>query len=244
MGPALLTPDGNVFAVGADGSTAIYSPSSDTWAAGPTVPNGLNIQDGPGVVLPSGHVLFGASPGSSGTGLQYYEFDGAQLLPTPLPVNAASDATYYTRLLPLPTGQVLFVDSSTTVQVYSPALSPTYAPAWAPTITSAPAAIMAGSTYPIMGTQFNGLTQASAFGDEGQNATNYPLVRITNKASGHVFYARTHGHSTMGVATGSAIVSTNFDVPGTIEAGASTLQVVANGIPSVGVAVNVTAAQR
>ena len=36
----------------------------------------------------------------------------------------------------------------------------------------------------------------------------------------------------MGVATGSAIVSTFFDVPTNIEVGASKLEVVANGIPS------------
>ena len=88
-----------------------------------------------------------------------------------------------------------------------------------------------GSTYKISGTQFNGLSQAAAFGDEYQTATNYPLVRITNTGTGHVFYAKTHGHSTMAVATGSKIVSTNFDVPATMETGASTLEVVANGIP-------------
>jgi hypothetical protein len=238
-GPTLLMPDGNVFAMGANGSTAIYSPSGNSWTAGPTVPNGLNIQDGPGVVLPNGHVLFGASPGATGTGLQYFEFDGTQLVAVPLPASAANDAAYYTNLLMLPTGQALFVDNSTTVQVYTPAPSPTYDPAWAPTIASAPATITAGSTYKITGTQFNGLTQASANGDETQNATNYPLVRITNQASGHVFYARTHGHSTMGVATGAASVSTYFDAPNTIESGASTLQVVANGIPSVGTDVTV-----
>jgi hypothetical protein len=42
----------------------------------------------------------------------------------------------------------------------------------------------------------------------------------------------------MGVATGSTPVSTNFDVPAGMETGASSLVVVANGIPSV--AVNVT----
>jgi hypothetical protein len=237
MGPALLRPDGTVFAIGANGMTAVYSPPGNSWAAGPSVPSGLNVQDGPAVVLPSGHVLFGASPGATGNGLQYYEFDGAQLNPAPAPTNAANDATEVTSLLPLPDGRVLFVDGSAIVQVYSPALSPTYDPAWAPTISSVPTTLMAGSTYPISGTQFNGLTQASAYGDESQNATNYPLVRITNQASGHVFYARTHGHSTMGVATGSAIVSTRFDVPAGIESGASTLQVVANGIASSGVAV-------
>jgi len=42
---------------------------------------------------------------------------------------------------------------------------------------------------------------------------------------------------TMGVATGAKIVSTNFDVPSAMETGASTLEVVANGIPSVAVSV-------
>jgi hypothetical protein len=96
-----------------------------------------------------------------------------------------------------------------------------------------------GSTYKISGTQFNGLSQAGAFGDENQIATNYPLVRIKNIASGHVVYARTHDHSTMAVATGKAIVSTNFDVPAKIETGASSLQVVTNGIPSKAVSITV-----
>ena len=103
---------------------------------------------------------------------------------------------------------------------------------WAPTIKSYPSSVAAGKTYKITGTKFNGFSQAESFGDEFQNATNYPLVRITNKASGDVFYARTHNHSTMAVATGTATVYTFFDVPADIETGASTLQVVANGIPS------------
>ena len=58
-----------------------------------------------------------------------------------------------------------------------------------------------GSTYRVFGFQFNGLSQAQAFADEQEAAQNYPLVRITNKATHHVCYARTHDHSTMGVAT-------------------------------------------
>jgi len=54
-----------------------------------------------------------------------------------------------------------------------------------------------------------------------------------------VFYARTHDHSTMGVATGSTTVSTHVDVPSAMETGASTLQVVANGIGSTPFAVTV-----
>ena len=117
MGPTALMPNGNVFAVGANGHTAVYSPATQSWAIGPTLPVGLNVEDGPAAVLPSGHVLFGASPGSQGTGLQYFEFDGARLVAIPQPAQAAADAAYFTSLLPLPTGQVLFVDGSTTVQV-------------------------------------------------------------------------------------------------------------------------------
>ena len=237
MGPALLRPDGTVFAVGASGYTAIYTPSTNTWAIGPTLPSGLNVEDGPGALLPSGNVLFGASPGGSGTGLKYFEFNGSTLTSVPAPANANSDATYYTSLLVLPTGQVMFVDGSTTVQLYNAAGSAN--PAWAPTISNVPLTISNGSSYMISGTQFNGMGQATAFGDESQNATNYPLVQITNSSTKHVFYARTHGHSTMGVATGTNTVSTNFDVPANIEAGASMIAVVANGIASTPVAITV-----
>jgi hypothetical protein len=83
------------------------------------------------------------------------------------------------------------------------------------------------------------LSQANAYGDDFQDATNYPLVSITNNATGHVFYCKTHGHSTMAVATGSSVVSTKFDVPATTETGASKLVVIANGIPSASVTVTV-----
>jgi hypothetical protein len=52
-------------------------------------------------------------------------------------------------------------------------------------------------------------------------------------------YARTHDHSTRGVATGSKNVSTNFDVPADMGTGVGSLEVVANGIPSKPVKVTV-----
>lgn len=239
VGPTLLRPDGTVFAVGADGLTGIYTPpaagstGAGTWAMGPAFPQGLTVEDGPGVVLPSGHILTMARPPTS-SGVKAFEFDGTNLDPVPSPSNAGAS------LLLLPTGQVMSVDGSTTVQLYTAAASPTYDPAWAPAITSVATSIAAGGTYKITGTQFNGLNQGTAYGDEFENATNYPLVRITNQATGHVFYARTHDHSSMGVATGTAAVLTSFDVPPDIEAGAGTLEVVANSIPSPAVAVNVS----
>jgi len=87
------------------------------------------------------------------------------------------------------------------------------------------------------------MSQACAFGDEEQCATNYPLVRITNKATGHVFYSRTHDHSSMAVAS-SARVSTMFDVPAGQEPGPSMLVVVANGIASDPVSVRITGTPR
>jgi hypothetical protein len=132
----------------------------------------------------------------------------------------------------------VIVANGSTVRLYTPS-NTTYLPLWAPTITVYPVNVTRGSTYQIFGTQFNGLSQAAAFGDELETATNYPLVRITNQSSGHVFYARTHNHSTMAVATGNTKVSTNFDVPAGTEIGSSFLQVVANGIPSPAVAITV-----
>jgi hypothetical protein len=238
MGPALLRPDGTVFQVGASGYTAIYQPphfrstATGTWSIGPALPAGLNVEDGPAALLPSGHVLFGASPGDSDPGLQYFEFDGSSLNSVPAPADAPYDATYYTQLLVLPTGQVLFVDDSQSVEVYTPAVLPTYKPDWAPFIALAPSVLRPGQSYVVLGFQFNGLSAGSAYGDEYSNATNYPLARITNKASGHVTYARTHGHSTMGVATQFEPVWTYVDVPAGIETGVSYLEIVANGIPS------------
>jgi hypothetical protein len=91
----------------------------------------------------------------------------------------------------------------------------------------------------VKGTQLNGLSQGAAYGDDSQAATNYPLVRITNDATGHVFYCLTDKPTSMGVATGSLIVTADFAVPAGIELGASQLEVVTNGIASTPVAVTI-----
>lgn len=229
VGPAILRPDGTVFATGSytqDGSpahTAIYTPGAHledpgTWAVGPDFPNGDDAGDSFAVLLPNGNVLV---EGESGT---LYTFDGNTLTSGPFAGGA---------MIVLPTGQILIGGS----EVYNP--PGTYQSSWTPVVTNCPTTVTRGSTYQISGTQFNGLSQANAFGDEFEWATNYPLVRITNQGTGHVFYARTHDHSSMGVATGSKVVSTNFDVPAGMETGASSLEVVANGIPSPKVSITV-----
>jgi hypothetical protein len=98
-------------------------------------------------------------------------------------------------------------------------------------IIDAPQAVARGGSYKISGIGFNGVTQGAAYGDDVQASTNFPLVRITNLATSHVFYSRTHDHSSMAVASKEP-VSTHFDVPAVQEQGLSLLQVVANGIAS------------
>lgn len=222
VGPGILMPNGTVFATGSTpegqstAHTAIYTPGATpsdpgVWTVGPDFPGSDEAGDSFAALLPNGHALV---EGISG---HLYEFDGVNLTRGPLGFGS---------LMVLPTGEV-FVGGT---DLYTS--TGTYDPAWAPTITSVPGTVTRGSTFKISGTQFNGLSQAASFGDEFETATNYPLVRITNNATHHVFYARTHDHSTMAVATGSKIVSTNVDVPAGMETGPSSIEVVANGIPS------------
>jgi hypothetical protein len=167
---------------------------------------------------------------------KFYVFDGSTITNIPKLTTCGQPST-----LLLPNGQVMLGTSP--LEIYTP--SGTFQNAWRPVITKFIfSTIDAGGNYQIFGTQFNGLGQPNAFGDEFTVAGNFPMVRITNKASGHVRYAHTYNFSTMGVATGSTIVSTWFHVPTNAEAGDSTLEVVANGIPSLpmGVTVNVASA--
>lgn len=233
MGPQVLRPDGTVIAFGSTQNTAIYNTLTKTWSVGPsfsTYSPTDSCFDAPASLLPSGNVLVDAG-NLFNNGAHFYEFDGTNLNPITGPPSAGGDAPFQTRMLLLPTGQILYTDTSSDVELYTSA-NTAFQDAWRPTITGAPTSVEAGSTYIVYGTQFNGLSQASAFGDDATMSTNYPLVRFKNHATGHIFYARTHDHSSMGVATGTAIVSTHFDAPASLESGESDLIVVANGIPS------------
>jgi hypothetical protein len=152
-------------------------------------------------------------------------------------------------MLLLPTGDIMHVlQDDTNYYAYTG-----YGPpqdAWRPTIQTCPALIVPGSTIPIAGTQFNGLSQAVGYGDDASAATNYPLVRIRNRATGHVRYCRTFNHTTtddngatvtsMGVATAAKVITTNVAVPNDIELGDSDVFVVANGIESLPFGAKVT----
>jgi hypothetical protein len=241
IGPAVLMPNGTVFATGANssgaGHTAIYNTKTRKWAAGPNFSGTDNCSDAPASLEKNGNVIVMASPGFGNTPSTFYEWNGKKLTKIVGPPNAANDSSFYGHFLMLPTGHLLFSDYSTDVEVFFPRGNANRA--WAPKITSVPTTVTHGKTYVVKGTQFSGLSGGSAYGDDFQDATNYALVRIINKATKHVFYAKTTNPSSYAVQTGTLAESTHFTVPASIETGASTLEVVTNGIPSDPAAVTV-----
>jgi hypothetical protein len=236
VGPAVLRPDGTVFYTGANtcpgesGHTAIYNSYTGQWKAGPNFPTGLSIADGPASLEPTnGKVLVMASPGFGAPPSSFFEWDGKNLNQVPGSPNASFEGSFYGNMLVLPTGQILLSDFFT-VMVYTPQPN-LESVLLKPIIQSAPKKVSRGGSYTASGYFFNGFSQGAAYGDDTQAATNYPLVRITNKKTGHVFYSRTHDHSSMAVAN-FGLVSTHFDVPGAQEKGLSELVVVTNGLAS------------
>jgi hypothetical protein len=242
MGPLMQRPDGSVVAFGATVHTSIYSSTTGTWAKGPDFPNSDDIADGNASILPDGNILVYTSPGVfNGTGTFYeFSYPGNTYTAVSSTTSGTKLQSWQARQLLLPNGQILWdsADGSTKdLELYESKGAPNAS--WAPTITSVPKTLTRGSSYVVSGTQFNGLSAGTAYGDDGQMATNYPLVQLTNQATKHVFYARTHDHSTMGIATGSTTVSTTFDVPAAAETGVTALVVIANGIPSARVKVTI-----
>jgi hypothetical protein len=231
VGPAVLRPDGTVFATGANGCgaghTAIYNSRKATWKAGPDFPDGLSIADGPGALEPNGRVLVMASPFFD-FGAVYFEWDGDKLTEVPGPPNAPGEISYFGNMLVLPTGQILLTDFYNDIEIFTPSNG---AVEDRPEIDGVASSVIRGLTYRISGHGFNGLSQGAAYGDDAQAATNFPLVRITNKATGHVFYARTHDHSSMAVASHERVY-TYFDVSPRTETGKAKLEVVVNGVAS------------
>ena len=246
VGPFVLRPDGTVFAAGAApsgtaGHTSIYNTATKKWKPGPDFPkvNGVAMacDDAPAALETNGNVIVMASAPVFNPPGAFFEWNGKTLTKIPGPPNTPNDPAFVGKFLELPTGQLMFTDYSNDIEFFTP--KGTYKAAWQPTITSVPTTITHGQTYVVKGTQFGGFSNGAAYGDDFQDSTNYALVRITNNATKHVFYAKTTNPSTYAVQTGTLAESTNFTVPAGIETGDSELVVVTNGIPSAAKAVTV-----
>jgi len=229
LGPGLLLPDGRVFLIGATGHTAFYTPSTNSWAAGPDIPNGDGADDAPGAMLPNGNVLFAADTPLFKSPTHIYEFDpvaNTYTNVTPSNPDLSGSPSYVLRMLMLPSGQVLFTDGSSQLYVYTPSGTPQSA--WKPTISSV---VPSGNNYTLTGTQLNGLSQGASYGDDAEMDTNYPIIELVNGA-GTVYFARTSNWSSTGVATGSTSVTTDFSLPAGLPNASYSLYVIANGIAS------------
>lgn len=240
IGPQTMRPNNTVWIAGANGLSVVYNGKTGTWTQGPTFPvidgQQIDTADAPSTLLTDGSVMVAASPGLYNAPATFYIFNGKKLKSIATPPNAPNDSSYNIRLLVLPTGQIMQCDDSSDVEIYTG--STRVYGGIAPEITNVPTTLSPGDTYMITGKRFNGASQANFYGDDDQQASNYPLVRITNASTGHVFYARTHNHSYMGVGSKQK-VSTMFDVPSTIDTGPSSLVVVTNGIASKAVSVTI-----
>ena len=254
IGPAVTRPDGTVVAFGANTGctaspadpTAIYNSSNNSWVQGQDVPavcgsggtTSCTLSDAPATMLPNGNIFFAASVYNTAP-THFFEFSSANAISQvadPISAGSSSVAGYYNFLV-LPSGHILVTDFSNAAEVYTPTGGPNSA--WLPTISSVPNCVAPNGSYTVSGVQLNGLSQGAAYGDDVQGATNYPLVRIKNNSTGHVFYARTSNFSTMSIAPGQS-GSANFKVASATETGASSLYVIANGIASAAASVTVS----
>ena len=248
IGPGMLMYNDKVIYFGAAnsggyGKTALYTPpalptGTGTWAAGPDIPHTaagptLVSNDCPAALLPNGNVLFTAAPflhNNWGSPVSFFEYDPATNTITAVPAPANNGQVIYSsRMILLPTGEVMFGQWTHGMQVYQPTGGPN--PVWKPTISSVTHLGLFTSNYLLKGTKLNGLSQACTYGDDCSPATNYPLVRLKNLATGHVYYARTYAFSTRALAA-SGLMSCQFTVPPTAPFGHYQLCVIANGISS------------
>jgi fibronectin-binding autotransporter adhesin len=238
-GPGSLLPNGKVIFFGATGHTAIYTPSGSnspgTWVAGPDLPNGQGMPDAPDTMMPDGNILLATAPiPISGNVFQsptsFYEYN--YLTNSYTQVNAPtgglteSGSSFQRDMLLLPNGTVLSSRFSSQLYVYTPVGSPLAA--GQPTVTSVTA--NGDGSYLLSGTLLNGISEGSAYGDDFQMATNYPIVQLTSGSN--VYYARTYNWSSTGVMTGSTPETTDFTLPAGLPLGTYSLSVIANGIAS------------
>jgi hypothetical protein len=248
IGPIMLLQDGRVFVAGATGHTAFYNPSTNTWSAGPDIIDSNNTlfgaDDVPAAELPNGHVIFTAdNVPQSGFGpsqpTELFDFDPStntiSEIPAPDPQLQGIPA-FPTRLLVLPNGQVLFDDSDTQLWAYTPVTQA--APQYRPVVNNV--AYNGGGVFTLTGTQLNGPSSGSSYGDDVESDENYPIVRLTRVGTGDVHYARTFNWSNTGVATGSTPETVNFTLPAGMLPGRYSLVESGAGVSSAPIFITIT----
>ncbi len=240
IGPGCLLPNGKVIFIGATGHTAVYTPSGGTglgnWIIGPDVPGNHAMPDASAAMQPNGKLLcvvsnIPAFPGDFPVPSYFVEYDyvSNSFASVGAP-NGLSDpiSSFQGTLAVLPEGKLLYSHMGPDLYVYTP--SSAALPAMKPTVVSVTP--NADGSFHLTGRNLNGLSEGSWFGDDLQNNSNFPLVRLVNTATNNVYYARTYNWTSTGVMTGNLLVGADYRVPATLPSGNYNKFVVVNGVAS------------
>lgn len=117
--------------------------------------------------------------------------------------NLPFQGVYPSRMLIVPTGQLLFSDSSSQLWVYTSTGEAD--PRLRPVITGVK--YNGGGTFILTGKQLNGQSAGAAYGDDDQMNSNYPIIRMVS-GNGNVFYARTTNWSKISIDGGHEATET------------------------------------
>ncbi len=182
-GSGFLLPNGKSFFLGATGHTAIYTPSGSTangsWIAGPDIPNASGTPDAPGAMMPNGKVLCVVSPVPTSanhypTPSSFYEYDytanAVTQVSAPTGGTTLNQVSFVGTMLVVPDGTVLYSNFGTQIYNYQPDGSPLVA--GKPTVTSI--AQNSDGSFHLVGTQLNGISEGSAYGDDNQKRHQLP----------------------------------------------------------------------
>jgi hypothetical protein len=143
------------------------------------------------------------------------------------------------RMLVLPTGQMLFSDSSSQLFIYNPDGGPS--PILRPVVNNV--AYNGGGVFTLTGKQLNGQNAGAAYGDDDQMDTNYPIVRMVS-STGNVYYGKTTNWSNFNVGISSGAQTVSFALnPNLTTPGNYSVIVSGAGIQSFPVIVNITQAE-
>ncbi|HEV2329883.1 MAG TPA: fibronectin type III domain-containing protein [Verrucomicrobiae bacterium] len=239
-----LLPNGQVLHVGSTTNTAFYTPGATQTSVG-TLINGTNLPtsggsqlyagESPGAMLTTGNILFDLSPNGGGAGggspCYFYEYNyisnSFTAVSAPGGGGTYNSSPFVNSMLDLPDGSVLFVggQNSTSMYVYQPSGTPLAA--GQPVISSI--THNSDGSYVLTGTGLDGISEGAMLGDDEQMACDYPLVRMTNDASGNVYYARTYNWTPGRVMTGTNVLTADFVLPPNLPAGTFSLVVTAVG---------------
>ena len=116
------------------------------------------------------------------------------------PADQSQIQSNFSYFLALPNGQVLVNERIGSRNIFVYNAGGTADVNWLPQIDYVSSSLIISKSYTLKGQQLSGLTEGSFYGDDCNNQTNYPLIKITNQKSLDVIYARTFGATSTSIA--------------------------------------------